>query len=98
MPGPIRATRMYRTSSMPPIIARRSLPTKAMMARVTLDDREAGRGKTKESSVARASMTICPPLTVPDPWVQHRVENIDHQVDYDDEKNHEQNHALNDNE
>src|SRR5207253_738686 len=79
-------------------MARRSLPAKAMMARVTLDDREAGRAKIKESSVDRASMTICPRLTVPDPWVQHRVENIDHQVDDDHEKDHEQDHALNDNE
>src|SRR5213593_381532 len=83
---------------MPPIMARRSLPAKAMMARVRLDNREAGRAKIKESSVARASIAIRPPLTVSDPWVQHRIENIDHQVDYDHEKDHEQDHALDDNE
>src|SRR5881397_3262189 len=83
---------------MPPTMPRRSLPANAMMLRVTLDACEAGRSKIEESSVARASIAIRPPLTVPDPRVQHRVEHIDHQVDYDHEKDHEQDHPLDDNE
>src|ERR1700747_2107821 len=83
---------------MPPTTKRRSLPAKEIMDRVTLDSREVGCAKIKESSVARAFMTIFPGLTVPDPWVEHRVENINHQVDYDHEQRHEQHHTLNDNE
>src|SRR6516162_2726423 len=85
-------------SRTPPTMTRRSLPANAMMPRATLNDLEAGRSKIEESSVARTSMTIRPPLTVPDPRVQHRIENIDDQVDYDHKKDHEQDHTLNDNE
>src|ERR1700756_4447909 len=80
------------------MMKRRSLPADAIKARVTLDNREVGRANIRESSVTRASITICPALTVANPWVQHRVENIDHQVDYDHKKRHEQHHTLNDNE